>query len=33
MQKIVIDTNDFTEDKYENVNIVTPREYWDENSK
>ena len=26
-------TNDFTENKYENVNIVTPREYWDENSK
>ena len=25
-------TNDFTEDKYENVDIVTPREYWDNHS-
>jgi putative PIN family toxin of toxin-antitoxin system len=23
-------TNDFTEKKYQNVNVVTPREYWDE---
>ena len=26
-------TNDFTEDKYENVDIVTPREYWDNHSE
>ena len=26
-------TNDFTEDKYENVDIVTPREYWDKYSE
>jgi hypothetical protein len=25
-------TNDFTEDKYENVDIVTPREYWEKHS-
>ncbi len=23
-------TNDFTEKKYQDVNVVTPREYWDE---
>lgn len=22
-------TNDFTEKKYQDVNVVTPREYWD----
>ena len=26
-------TNDFTENKYENVDIVTPREYWDKYSE
>ena len=26
-------TNDFTEDKYENVDIVTPREFWDKFSE
>ena len=26
-------TNDFTEDKYENVDIVTPREFWDKYSE
>lgn len=26
-------TNDFTEDKYENVDIVTPREFWDKHSE
>ena len=26
-------TNDFTENKYENVDIVTPREYWDKHSE
>lgn len=25
--------NDFTEDKYENVDIVTPREFWDKHSE
>lgn len=26
-------TNDFTKDKYENVDIVTPREFWDKFSE
>lgn len=26
-------TTDFTEKKYENVDIVTPREYWDKHSE
>jgi len=26
-------TNDFTENKYENVDIVTPREYWEKYSE
>ena len=26
-------TNDFTKDKYENVDIVTPREFWDKYSE
>lgn len=26
-------TNDFTQSKYENVDIVTPREYWDKHSE
>lgn len=26
-------TNDFTEDKYENVDIVTPREFWDKHEE
>jgi len=26
-------TNDFTENKYENVDIVTPREFWDKHSE
>ena len=30
---IIGNTNDFTEDKYENVDIVTPREFWDKHEE
>ena len=29
MQKIIIDTNDFTMTKFRETKIVSPRDYWE----